>query len=132
MDKMYQRERSAVIMVSSIEALVTLPGQATYSSTKRYLNTLGMALYHENKSKMDCYSYQLGLTATTDLRKKRLGLTAITPSEAAKAGLSELGNEFMSHGFWKHDINSIIRVNFYFYRKQIYARLAQEKQNTIL
>ena len=77
------------------------------------MDTLAKALYHENKSKMDVMSYQLGAVSTKMIGYYNENFMCISPKMAAIAGLSDIGYEFMSEGHWRHEVVNWVWRKFY-------------------
>ena len=109
-------KKSAVIFVASCQVITLFAGHTVYGPTKRYMDTLAKAVYHENKGRMDAMSYQLGLTSTKMVGHYRENIMCISARQAAMAALSDIGYEFMSEGHWKHEIcNWVLRKAYYFF-----------------
>jgi len=98
-NKMAERKRSGIILVSSLFAYQGIPNFATYAATKSYILTLGEALTVEmRKSGIDVLTLSPGLTDTPfahglELNTARLPMIAQNPATVARVGLRNLGRK---------------------------------------
>lgn len=97
--KMANRQRSGIILVSSLFAYQGIPHFATYAATKSYILALGEALTLEmKKHNIDVLTLSPGLTATAfaDGLKMNLSLLpmfAQKPRTVARTGLKKVGRK---------------------------------------
>ena len=98
-----KKNKSAIINVSSVSAIVPCPYISVYSATKAFDNFFSQALEQElDSSKIDVLSLLAG-SVDTKLNRFRVS-ELITPVECATGCLKALGKSSYSSGHYKHSL----------------------------
>ncbi|CAK90630.1 unnamed protein product (macronuclear) [Paramecium tetraurelia] len=97
-----RKSRSAIINLSSIAGRLPLPYHQTYSATKAFDDHFSQSLAIETEG-IDILSHR-PFFVTTPLTNYEKEAGAITPEQCARGGLSRLGLEVTSHGYWYHRV----------------------------
>jgi len=99
-----KNNKSAIINVSSVSAIVPCPYNSVYSATKAFDNFFSQALEQElDSSKIDVLSLLAG-SVDTKLNSFRPKSELITPVECATGCLKALGKTSYSSGHYKHSL----------------------------
>nr|XP_039248617.1 very-long-chain 3-oxoacyl-CoA reductase-B-like [Styela clava] len=105
---MVSRNKGVVINISSGLSSVIFPGMTLYSSSKRFNDTLPIALSHEYENKgIIVQSIQPGMVSTNMTRvvtQNKSSLTVPSPAKFASNLMSSIGKARMTRGYWIHAI----------------------------
>ncbi|PRP78636.1 hypothetical protein PROFUN_10507 [Planoprotostelium fungivorum] len=102
---MLQRNRGAIVNVSSASSLVSEPLYAVYSATKAFVNNYSVALHYEYKSRGIHVQVQLPAYVATKLSKIRsTSVLVASPESYAKSFIKQIGYEPLVLSYWSHDV----------------------------
>ena len=93
-----RKDRSAIVLTSSVISHVAAPGIGTYSATKAAVASFTEALHYETKGKVDIMSWDCG-SVSTKLNTFTLGFLTSTRT-AVKGCLKDVSRERRSFGCW--------------------------------
>lgn len=100
-----RKQKSAIVLTSSVVSWVATPGISIYSNTKAAVATFMEALHYETKAKIDIYSWDCG-SVNTKLNTFPLGWR--TSTETAVLGcFKDIGRERRSFGCWKSELEGL-------------------------
>jgi len=106
-----RKQKSAIVVTSSISGSRPFPGLACYSASKSLSSYFAEGLSHEmidttdpsRPNFIDVLSWQLGETSTK-LAKRKAGGIVVEIKEAVSGALPSLGREKVTWGCLKHDL----------------------------
>ena len=136
--QMAQRQKGAIINISSFSASIPTPLLSVYSATKAYVDLLSQGLAKEYLSKGITVQCILPGHVVSKLSKiRRASINVPTSDVFVKSALGRLGIDTRTTGFWAHDVMDYVTqlppTDFlvYFVYKQmkgLRARALKKKQ----
>jgi 17beta-estradiol 17-dehydrogenase / very-long-chain 3-oxoacyl-CoA reductase len=109
---MLERQRGAIVNVSSASALYTLPLLAVYGGAKSFVEKFSRALNAEYRSKGVTCQAQVPFYVATKLAKMRKSATVPTPEEYVECAIRWVGYpDAVVSPFWLHAIQGFF-MNF--------------------
>ena len=100
-----RKERSAILVTSSMAAKRPMPGMTTYSASKSFCSFVAEGLSWEVQEKIDVIAFEPAGVSTKMLKKKAGGMV-LSEEEAVVGALADLGHERRSSGGFVHDFMS--------------------------
>jgi len=97
--------KAAILMTSSYASNQPLPGVATYSASKIFVNYMAEALFTEHKNEIDVLAYcpLYVVTKMVEKWKTKIDQETITADHAAEVCFRDLGISPTSTGAFKHE-----------------------------
>ncbi len=114
-------QRSAIINISSMSAVIPMPRQQVYGATKSFMSFFSRGLASEY-SNLDILSVQPGLSHLKDTEEKHKDCPVAKPEEVVRASLKTLGNYDHTCGHWKHESQSWLMKNLPGFLRDFYIK----------
>ena len=100
---MAREHRSAIVVTSSLSAIMPLPIIQIYGATKSYGSFIAQAVSYEAKDKIDVISYEPA-HVHSNLIKEKPNHRVITAERAAQVCFRDLGYEIRTTGAFRHEV----------------------------
>ena len=100
-----RKQRSGIVLTSSVIAHAPAPGLASYCSTKAAVRYWAEALHYEVADKIDVLSWDCG-SVDTNLNTFNVGFR-VSPKTAVEGCLQNVGKTRRSFGCWQSELEGI-------------------------
>ena len=103
--------RSGIINLSSVAAVLPSYIIPVYSATKAYVDTLSRMIDEDVREKIDVISVRPDAVSTQMLRLPKVGGYIMSSEAVANAVLGKIGRISYAHGHWRHEVRAWLGRN---------------------